>query len=337
MPSFKVSAPGKVVLFGEYAVLDGACALVASVDRFVHCNVTPAADFEVHAQGFGRFSIENLKEAPPILRSIFEQHSPPHAHFELDSSELYLHKNPQGIKLGLGSSAAVTTALLKAVLRIAGSSLTPESVFASAHRAHYGAQGLGSGVDIAAAAFGGMFQYQLRHHAHPVTTRENRHVATAGPRIAVVDMLTTDTQPTLLAVHLGIAASTPKFVRAVRHVQTEHPDLYAARIQELSDLSALAIEAWRSGNLKGLRQCCLHNNQILRVLGKHAGVDIVPAQLDTLNAQLVRHNAIAKTTGAGGGDLAWIPCEDDEHASSIEKHLKDHWSVHRFSSASSVS
>ena len=93
----KVSAPGKIVLFGEYAVLEGACALVASVDRFVHCTGRPKNDFEVHARGFGRFNKNNLGDAPPIIRSIFDQHAPPSAHLELDSSQLYLHEDPHGI------------------------------------------------------------------------------------------------------------------------------------------------------------------------------------------------------------------------------------------------
>ena len=204
---------------------------------------------------------------PPNFAGIFENHSPPQVRFELDSSELYLDKDPEGIKLGLGSSAAVTTSLLKAVLHVNHSRPNMDNVFTSAHRAHYGAQGLGSGVDIAAAVFGGLFKYQLRNHSRPIDTRENRYIATAGPRRAVIDMLTADTQPTLLAVHLGVAASTPKFVNAVLHLQTEHHTVYTACMNELSQIAELAIESWISADLNGLRKCCIQNNQTLRALG----------------------------------------------------------------------
>ena len=37
------SAPGKVVLWGEYAVLDGAPAAVMAVNRYANVTLTPAA------------------------------------------------------------------------------------------------------------------------------------------------------------------------------------------------------------------------------------------------------------------------------------------------------
>ena len=44
-----VLAPGKLVLVGEYAVLDGAPAIVAAVDRGVRCVLSPGDAVETPA------------------------------------------------------------------------------------------------------------------------------------------------------------------------------------------------------------------------------------------------------------------------------------------------
>ena len=40
--SIRVKVPGKLILLGEYAVLDGADALVASIDRYVIAEISPS-------------------------------------------------------------------------------------------------------------------------------------------------------------------------------------------------------------------------------------------------------------------------------------------------------
>ena len=60
-------APGKLVLVGEYAVLDGAPAVVAAVDRGVACAVSPAPDRRIETPGDARFARATLETlgAPP--------------------------------------------------------------------------------------------------------------------------------------------------------------------------------------------------------------------------------------------------------------------------------
>ena len=42
-----VRAPGKLMVAGEYAVLDGAPAVVLAVDRGVQCSMTPGAELRI--------------------------------------------------------------------------------------------------------------------------------------------------------------------------------------------------------------------------------------------------------------------------------------------------
>lgn len=130
----KARAPGKVVLSGAYAVLEGAPCLVASVDRYV------TADSERSPEHIA----EEVRAAMP----------PPYPH--IDASEL----RSEGRKLGLGSSAAIVVASL--ATRAEFPCAQPEELqrlFEQALAAHRRAQGGGSGVDVASATFGGVLEF----------------------------------------------------------------------------------------------------------------------------------------------------------------------------------
>lgn len=320
-------APGKLVVFGEYAVLEGQTALVVSVDRYARCKIESAPEFSLSSSGFGSFNASNLVTAPPIIQAIFSDPPYPQAHIHIQSGELFLDGNPQGCKLGLGSSAAVSTALLKALCRWTGRHQSLSDIFSTAHTAHHRAQGLGSGLDIAAAVFGGVFQYQLHASSvHPRST-SSTIMAVAGDHIAHLKRHAIHPHTPILGVHLGQAASTPQFVRAVQALKREQPKVYAHHMDALGRIARHACIAWEAHDSDALMAYCIENNRTLHTLGQQAKVDIIPPRLEALNTALSAVNTVAKTTGAGGGDMAWVVCKGPEHAIEIEHHLSENWSV----------
>ena len=61
----KLRAPGKVILFGEYAVLAGHKALVVAVDRYAQLESRKATGFKVEAAPVGCYEpLKNLNELP---------------------------------------------------------------------------------------------------------------------------------------------------------------------------------------------------------------------------------------------------------------------------------
>ena len=62
-PSAEVLAPGKLVLIGEYAVLDGAPAAVLAINRGVRCEIRPGAGI-ITPDGDTRFVAPALAGAP---------------------------------------------------------------------------------------------------------------------------------------------------------------------------------------------------------------------------------------------------------------------------------
>src|SRR5260370_38319363 len=112
----RVLAPGKLALTGAYAVLDGAPALVAAVDRYA------VADSS------------RVSQSPaPEVRAAFGDAAAP----ETDVRALH---DAEGRKLGLGSSAAAVVAALAATTLAGGEASNEarlrEGLFFDAPRPH---------------------------------------------------------------------------------------------------------------------------------------------------------------------------------------------------------
>ena len=158
-------APGKAVLWGEYAVLAGAPAVVVAVNRYAACKVEEAAAYRFAASGF-RAPTVRFKRPPAhppsnqpaallawhVLDLLGWKRVAP-ASFLLDSGAFYR----QGGKLGLGSSAALSVAVEGVCAHLAGEAPNFQRA-RQAHRRFQGGQG--SGIDVAAAFFGGVLRCQ---------------------------------------------------------------------------------------------------------------------------------------------------------------------------------
>ncbi len=248
----RVEAPGKLVLVGEYAVLDGAPALVAAVDRGVACEVAPADERTWSTPGgddrFVRAALEAVGALP--ARYTFSDWNPVTG----------LERFP-GTKPGLGGSAAATVAAI-----VAGSErLSPGQVFARALEVHRAVQGGGSGIDVAASAYGGILRFEAGEVSpaapvEPAVVFTGR-AAASGPRVA-----------------RGLA--WPRRAEVVR------------RSREL-------VEAFPAEPVRVLEEA----GALLRSMSEAAGIDYWTAEIAAL-ARLARaHGGAAKPSGAGGGDV----------------------------------
>jgi phosphomevalonate kinase len=273
------SAPGKVMWAGEYAVLDGAPAVMCAVARRVLARVVPAraasrdlspflaaARAEIVA-AYGPFS----REAAAAGRVV------------VDSSAL----QQKGVKLGLGSSAAATVAAIAAAL----DSADPETVHRLAHRAHAAAQAprgsRGSGADVAASVHGGFIAVERQGDGSlPLRVR---HLALPAGLTPVL-------------VWTGEAADTPTLVARVRAYGEHDPAGHRAARAGLADAAARVIAALDSGDPVATVAALAGAGDALAELGARSGAPLVPASLAPLAALARAHGGAAKPTGAGGGD-----------------------------------
>ena len=134
----RARAPGKLLLIGEYAVLDGAPALVMAVDRYVDVRVESAredsgrlsapqlgirkAPMRIEADQLRCEGVDELalgltgRLVPAILRALGRALDEiTTIDIEIDSAALFESDAGRPVKLGLGSSAAVCAALTVAL------------------------------------------------------------------------------------------------------------------------------------------------------------------------------------------------------------------------------
>ena len=325
----RVQVPGKLMLLGEYAVLEGAPALVAAVDAYAHVEVAAASafslmmqgpavekkqvDFVTNAAGEADFSASataagagaNGLGLGPAARAIAAACAwtrevgcaMPPAQIYVDTRAFSL---PGGDKLGLGSSAAVVVGVLLALAAHAG---VPEAMafdggeaacaalFGRAHAAHAGAQGgRGSGADVAASVMGGVVLLRAAPGKPPVL----RRLPDAAP-------------VAWQAVYSGRGASTAAFLAQVANLKVAQPDLYWRIYERLGVLSQAGAEFWMLGDSNAFLSVIGSVQEALAELGRAAGADIVTAVHAQLQALVQTQGGVYKISGAGGGDigLAW--------------------------------
>ena len=313
MPT-RAFACGKLLLLGEYAVTEGARALVAAVDRSARVEISALNSGDnllyapdIHAEplpfrlsnngvqwlaakanGLELFEaamagfVANLDRALPIQP----------IKLTLCTREFF-NVDPQ-IKLGLGSSAALTVALQRALHRYfvdPKQDLPLQQQFSRAVDAHRQFQGgLGSGVDIAASVVGGVLAYR-RSVDHRLQMQR----------------LAWPTALKVAAVWTGKSASTRAMLHDLATWRQQYPRKFARQLAHLSHLAeagATAFEAQRSSDFLEIVGSFA---DALKSLGEKAGINIFSPEHRQLEKLALDHQLLYKPSGAGGGDfgLAW--------------------------------
>lgn len=280
----RATAPGKVMLAGEYAVLDGGRAIVGAVDRRVVATIAPPGGRDV-----GPPSPFLVAARAVVADQLGDDVAAAFARLTVDSEAL----RDGARKLGLGSSAATTVAAIAAALATAPAGVVGDDdderraligrLAALAHAAAQGAKGApGSGADVAASTWGGVIDF--RRDAPPAPCR-----------------LPADLRLTF--AWTGQPADTATLVAAVRAGQRTRPagtGRALAAIAQAADAladavtAAAAIEAIAAGG------------RAMTALATVTAVALVPSSVATLAARLAPLGAAVKTTGAGGGDIVLI-------------------------------
>ena len=157
-----ISAPGKLMLFGEHAVVYGRPCIVTAVNQRIQVNVerTDGKLIELSAPGVdlklfrAKFST-NLSELPKGAKFVFASIKNFYEKFEVSSGLKIETKSDFSSKFGFGSSSAITVCTIKALDEIFGIRMSNKQIFDLSYKTVLDIQGVGSGFDLAAAIWGG--------------------------------------------------------------------------------------------------------------------------------------------------------------------------------------
>jgi phosphomevalonate kinase len=298
------SAPGKVVLSGEYAVLVGAPAVCMAIDRRARVTIM-ASDTEHHvvsrvgqtaepcrfkSQDGGIEWIDGGGDFA-LLEAVWQAvgFTPTSSLLlQLDTSEF--SDVATGNKTGIGSSAALTAALAAALCELNSNTPQRATIAFDAHQAFQG--GRGSGVDIATSVAGGLIEY--------VMNGRNMHRLSWPDELAYALIWTGAPASTTQKLDL-LARSKPRPSRAAL--------VYSSR--RLS-------KAWRKGRADNILNEYHDYINVLREFSIDHSIGI----FDAGHAELVRASRAAglvyKPCGAGGGDVGIVLADN---ATAVESFL----------------
>jgi hydroxymethylglutaryl-CoA reductase len=268
---------GKIILFGEHAVVYGSRAIAAPVPLAVRARVVDEEDGVWLV--VPRWGVEHRLRSDPSKRTSFEE---PAAlileRLGLTDRSMRIVVYPELPRaMGLGGSAAVAVAIIRALDRHYALELSDEDVNALAFRCEQVAHGTPSGIDNTVATYGRPLMYR----------------AGDPPEIQTLELA----QPIDLVIGMtGIESLTAKMVARVRDGRDRNRDVYDTMFKGIDALTVQALDALRRDDLERL-------GELMNVCqGLLNGIQVSSWELEEL-IQIARENGAlgAKLTGAGGG------------------------------------
>ena len=285
--SVVASAPGKLMLAGEYVVVAaGAPAIATAVDLrlSVRCE-SGGQGWRVNSPGLG------LVDAPgaevPLLEAVVERFAPAGTSGAL-SVESALGVGPD--KPGLGSSAALVVAASAAVMREFGGTTPPLEELIACHRA---GQGGGSGYDVATSLLGGVCLFQSR--GGDFSARAVQWPEGLAARV----------------VHFGAGVSSAGQLHKLRSAMERDPEAVGLALDQQC-AAAVAVEAGLKSGGAELLSLLAHHERTLIGLDRAARLGIENPAYSGVVERLGSGPAILRTAGAGAGDSAWILAPSDQ-------------------------
>ncbi len=273
-----VSAPGKLMLFGEHAVVQEKPCIVTAVNQRLKLTAEKLNEpyFQLEAKDVGivgykkPLSDVGKGEVPKGAKFVeialsnflkrMNRHPGEHSNSRIkNGNDSGLRQNDElgsGIKIktisqfkstfGFGSSSASTICTLKALSELYNILIPKKEFFEIAYKTVLDIQGVGSGFDIAAAIYGGTLYY-----------------VTGGK---VVESLKIKSLP-LIVGYTGVKADTATLVKEVNTRRDKYPKLFKSIFDDIAQIVEEAKVALKKQDFEKLGELMNLNQGYLEAMG----------------------------------------------------------------------
>lgn len=307
MPAISASAPGKVILFGEHAVVYGRPAIAVPVNE-VRAKAIVTADplslpgsVRIQAPDVGiDVMLANLPAHHPLAAAVWQVSA------ALDLAHIPACKiritSTIPVASGLGSSAAVSVAIIRALSTFLGVSLMDEQISAMAYEVEKLHHGTPSGVDNTVIVYR-MPVYFIREQT--------------------IERFSIGTSLTLVIGDSGVASPTAQTVEDVRAAWQKEPERYEKMFNAIGDIVRNARNVIAVGHLETIGTLMDENHAILAQMG------VSSPELDALTTAARDAGALgAKLCGGGrGGNI--VALGTPQTAPRISEALENAGAVRR--------
>src|SRR5690625_4796064 len=328
---------------GEYAVLvPNQHLVVTAVDRFIYVKIEKSKKNTLHLNDFQLYDMpwefQNGKVYLDIKddRTSFVQSA-------MDVAFTYLQEqgfttcpislsitseldDESGAKYGLGSSAAIVTGVVTALLRaFLQQKPREEFIFKLAAIAHVKTQGSGSGADITASTYGGMLEYSsfqadwlLEQLQQTISITELVQKEWAYLHIRKLPF---PKQWKMLVGWTGKPASTAKLVPEVLKYKQKNKKQFQTFLEKSAQAVKDILLGIKRESLEQFYKGIKDNHEALAEIGRLANVPIETSLLHKLKQIAEKYDSVGKLSGAGGGDCGIAFTTSLQN----EKQIKSAW------------
>ncbi|MDX1438124.1 MAG: mevalonate kinase, partial [Anaerolineales bacterium] len=300
MPALSATAPAKIILLGEHAVVYGRPAIAIPVrQRMVKVIIkpqpgAPSGQVRIKSPSIQLDALlEELPDGDPILAVIQETLM----HVQADSLPACSIRITSDIPVaaGLGSGAAVSVATSKAVAGFLGRPLGDQEISDIAYRVETIHHGTPSGIDNTVIAFNQAIYFQKDK---PVQFLDLRYR---------FQFIIADT---------GIPSPTRETVSRVReNWQTDVPG-YNSLFNDVADIVNRARQSMERGDAKTLGRLLNENQALLAEMG------VSSSELDQLIRTARAAGALGAKLSGGGGGGNMIALVDQDSKTAVAADLK---------------
>lgn len=284
----KVSAPGKLMLFGEHAVVYGYPCIATAVDQRIYVELAKLRESLMIVNS----ESEELDNYAKDLTELGKGEVPKGARFVEMAVKNYISKYPikGGVELnitadfssqfGFGSSSAVTVAVVYGLARLSGKKLSNKEFFDICFKTVLDIQGKGSGYDIATAIWG-----------------KTVYFVGGGKKIRYVPV----SKLPMEICYTGRKADTVTLIDKVGKLKNSQKELVNDIFVSIGKLVDKACQALIKNDWTRLAELMQINEGYLEALG------VGTKQISNLISVSYENKALAaKISGAGGGDCIII-------------------------------
>lgn len=334
-------APGKLYIAGEYAVVEnGYPAILVALDQFVTCSIEESAaevgkiisrQYHNNALQWHRLGeqmvVDNRDNPFSYILStikVTEEYARSFAR-ELRIFDLHIDSqldSDSGKKYGLGSSAAVTVATVKALCHFYNLPVTKDEIFKLAAIAHFEVQGNGSLGDVAASVYGGWIAYHSFDRQWLAQQRKYLDLRTLvdlpWPDLKI-ESLKAPSNLQLLIGWTGKPASTSQLVDKISLFKARQQKEYRQFLEDSKHCIQRMVDGFHNADLESIKNEIRYNRELLKQLGTNSGVHIETPVLNKLCQIAEDFGGAAKTSGAGGGDCGIVAIDRDSNFKLVLK------------------
>ena len=314
----EVSAPGKIILTGEHAVVYGKRGIAAAIDKRTYVTIKKAEDklVTIESDLFGQYSMNRNK-----MKKIIDRLDELRKKKEYDRIVELTRENPflpiyvvvakaeddyKPLNIGIhssvpksaGASSSIYNSVAYGVSIICGKKLPTDEI---AHIANEGddiAHGKASGIDAFTVAHGYWTTYTMKEGAR---------------------RLDVDFELPLLIVESGEYVRTGEMVAYVKKLRKEKPEFVDSVLDRLHEISNEFVEVLRARDVDRIGGSFVDYREELKKLGKK----LYTPKLERICRIAEEKNAYAKPTGAWGGGICIALARQDELKSLMETYRRE--------------